>query len=125
MGWALPQHRPQWAGPSQSTAHNGLDPLKAPPTMGWTLPHQSLIRKMPPQTCLQANHTESFSQYKLPLPNESSLCRVDIKLTGTASKLSFSNLNVPVRHDTLVRVQRGSEQWHLYQRLGGEDDTGS
>jgi hypothetical protein len=32
------------------------------PTIGWAFPHQSTIKKIPPQTCLHANLTEATPQ---------------------------------------------------------------
>jgi hypothetical protein len=38
----------------------------APDTMGWVLPHQPLIKKIPPQACLQPNFMEAIPQFRFP-----------------------------------------------------------
>lgn len=45
------------------------DPLPRASTtqVGWTVSHQSLIRNMPLQICLQASQVEAFYQLKFPL----------------------------------------------------------
>lgn len=38
------------------------------PSMEWAIPHQLLIKKMPPQTWVQATVVETISQLRLPFP---------------------------------------------------------
>lgn len=54
-------------------------------TVDWALPHQSWIQKMPPQTCLQVNIMEIFSQLRFLLPRWPKLCQVDRKLSSTGT----------------------------------------
>ena len=46
----------------------GNRPGVAPPTVIWALPHQSVIKVLPPQ--VYQLPTEAFSQVRLPLPNQ-------------------------------------------------------
>jgi hypothetical protein len=46
-------------------------PRIIPATVGWAFPHQSSVKKMSPQTCLQANMMETF------FFNVGSLCLAD------------------------------------------------
>jgi hypothetical protein len=58
-----------------------------PPTMGWTLSCQSLLKKNVPEAGLQPYLMEIFSQLRLfLLSDDSSLCHVDIKLTSPVWK---------------------------------------
>lgn len=73
-------HSPQLAPPACS--HTPLITWSgvALPSAGWTLPHQSLIKRMPLQICLQANPMETVSQLTSPFPRWSCLWQVDKKL---------------------------------------------
>lgn len=54
-------------------------PEVAPPTISWILPHPSLIRKITPEACLQANMMEVFSQVRSLFPDKLSLYQDDKK----------------------------------------------
>jgi hypothetical protein len=54
-------------------------PKVAPPTMGWALVYQSLIKNMP-------DLMEAFSHWSSPLLDNSSSCQADIKLSNTGLK---------------------------------------
>jgi hypothetical protein len=46
--------------------------------VGWDLPHQLLINKMPPQTCPKAKVIEANFSMEAPLfPGDSKSCQVD------------------------------------------------
>jgi hypothetical protein len=53
----------------------GMTPL----TVGRTLPHQSLIKNVPLQACLQANLMGIFSALRFLFPDNSSLCQSNRK----------------------------------------------
>lgn len=53
-------------------------PEKAPPTVAWSLPHQSLIKAISPQACPRANLMETILQ---PRFSYSQITRAWVKLT--------------------------------------------
>ena len=55
------------------------------PTVGWVLPHQSLIKKMLLQTRPQTHLIEALSRSWVLLPSDSSSCPID-NLSGTVRK---------------------------------------
>lgn len=55
----------------------------AAPTASWALSHQSLIKKIYPQTCLQANMMGSFCQLIFPLLR---YVQMEVKKTNQHSK---------------------------------------
>ena len=62
-------------------------PGVAPPTMGWALPHQSLIKKMPHRLAYSPILWRCFLSWASFLLDGSSLCQVDIKLPSTIDPL--------------------------------------
>lgn len=52
-------------------------------TVSRALQHQSLVNKMPPQTCLEAGLMEAFSQLRFLFPDNFSLCQADKVLIRT------------------------------------------
>lgn len=51
--------------------------MVAPPTVNPAILRQSLIKKMPPQTCLQADLKEAIPHLRFLFPDDSSLCQLD------------------------------------------------
>jgi hypothetical protein len=108
-GWGRNRCRDH-EGDTYWLAHQGLlsllsfttqdhQPRDAPPTMGRTLPHQSLIKKMPHSPILQG-HLLNWDSL---LSGDFSLCQVDIKLASTAS-FSVSHLSFPGRKVVLLAI---------------------
>lgn len=57
-----------------------ISPGMAPPTMGWSCPHQTNY-----ENALQLDLTEVFSQLRFPPSDDFSLHQIDIKLSSTST----------------------------------------
>lgn len=66
-------------------------------------PTQSLMGRIPPQTCLQANLTRAFSQLDSLLPEDPSLCQVDKNWT-TANYYRIKYVAVYREEDKLTSL---------------------
>ena len=81
----------------------------APPTMGWALPYQSLIKKMFYRLAHSQILGKHFLNQSSLLSDDSRLCQVDINLSRTTAMLQ----NQP-RCSSAEQTQEFKKMWDVY-----------
>lgn len=83
------------------------------PQVGWALLYQSLIKKMPLQTCLQPHQMEAFSSLRFCPLRWLSLCQVDRRLANTALK---TNCRLSTRANSCLHINAQEQYQKIHNK---------